>query len=93
MNFRFRSRTVPDGGIPCIPGQRITQRRVPWVLNALPKGIEPDKSSPRTVVGVAVHMQTALVRCASGARDQTVAPPHAGSGWLSSPTRTVSGPA
>jgi hypothetical protein len=25
----------------------------------------------------AVHMQTALVRCANGARDQTVEPPHA----------------
>lgn len=40
------------------------------MLNALPSGLEPDKSSPRTAVGVAVpfNMQTALIRCANGAR-------------------------
>ena len=49
-------------------------------MSALPTGLEPDKSSPRTAVGVAVPFKYANIvgsMCKRRA-DQTVAPLHAG---------------
>ncbi len=72
-------------GVPCGPGQHIIQRLVPCMLNALPTGIEPDKSSPRTAVGVAVPFTCKQrwfdVQTARGTKQWDLHSVHTLTGW------------